>query len=981
MILYTQNLIKDVTEEGGRIEATFEKSKSADKTIRSLSNVSLDHSFSVRDFIAWDRFLHLFGDPMEIEYRDNKLIVIDAVINSFTLWIDAIERPRVKTKEEKIMNAGKWESSAVPREFLPRGNTLLSLYAPYLFHFAKSHDLSRETIRIKSCLALCRLFSMRFDEAIEENFVHVFFGIVYEGLVYGSLSVKSAIILGSKNLFSVGIEGIDLLIPDYVEICTEILCREISDENVAKSALSILQSFIPLSIHYEDVTLEDLETVIPPENEDSPEYKKRSITVSSSRPVNYKEVQKLLLKCFMSAVKSQNFENLRITSMWSIFSLISHVSLCRAADGKFLEDCISVFIPFLSYAEQQHIGRVSIEIIRSLSHFHDLLSSNSVQMIIRGICGNAFNVAHLLKKNTNVGNQVDLFLAELIYCLIDWVMVIGSSMLEEHSSNNDVFALLETCMSITASSESTAKFTQLRDAALTAIHYCVGKVDNFPNPEGIDISSSLISETNDPDDDTEALQISDETALSSHIFLVFKNSCLVSLSDRSQISTSGKLEKVSRMIIRDFGGKSCWDFKMVNPSDVIDLLFQNEEQRKSETIESIRFSSTNEILLLQNAADSSEAVEEKACSSGCNSSQDLLGTVLNLIESEFPQDSLIQPLYKGDFGLSLELSNILPQSVKDESSRRMPEIMSRMDLLMEQEKQSAMHKMNSKEEITDRMLSHEAFFNAGPFDHSRLLLAHLSWISHKSEEDGDLKILERNDKLLRSLKLLDQIYSRECHKIGVIFVKEGQEHQRVILQNDKGSEMYEKFVDGIGWNIDVTKHRGFLGGLDPRHTTGKYAPYWANATTEIIFHVASRMPTNPSDPQQIHKKRQVGNDHVHIVWSEHSRDYLPSTISSSFNDVHIVIYPLTNRLYRIQIHAKDKVPPFGPLQSGMIVSESVLVPLVRITALNANRAVRFSTPGYDRPFPTRKKYIDEIIDRHALPTTRKDLLSLFFSSP
>jgi hypothetical protein len=143
-----------------------------------------------------------------------------------------------------------------------------------------------------------------------------------------------------------------------------------------------------------------------------------------------------------------------------------------------------------------------------------------------------------------------------------------------------------------------------------------------------------------------------------------------------------------------------------------------------------------------------------------------------------------------------------------------------------------------------------------------------------------------------SLKLLDTTPSRECHKIGVIYVAAAQDDQRVILRNERGSPEYEAFVDALGWPVDVSQHAGFLGGLDPHGATGRHTPYFATSAVEMIFHVATRMPTVAGDPQQVHKKRQVGNDHVHIVWSDSSRDYLTSTISSHFNDVHIVIYPL-----------------------------------------------------------------------------------------
>ncbi len=205
----------------------------------------------------------------------------------------------------------------------------------------------------------------------------------------------------------------------------------------------------------------------------------------------------------------------------------------------------------------------------------------------------------------------------------------------------------------------------------------------------------------------------------------------------------------------------------------------------------------------------------------------------------------------------------------------------------------------------------------------------------------------------------------------------GQDDQRQILRNEHGSAAYHRFLQSLGWTVDVSKHKGFLAGLDGVGlSTGRYSVYYASSTFELMFHVVTCMPTKPNDPQQIHKKRQVGNDHVHIVWSDHTREYRPSTISSQFNDVHIVIYPLANQLYRIQIHTKKGVvPPFGPLQDGMVVTGEVLGPMVRATALNANRARRYSTPGYGRPYPTRKKAIDEIVQRHSMRLPPQEFLS------
>jgi hypothetical protein len=252
------------------------------------------------------------------------------------------------------------------------------------------------------------------------------------------------------------------------------------------------------------------------------------------------------------------------------------------------------------------------------------------------------------------------------------------------------------------------------------------------------------------------------------------------------------------------------------------------------------------------------------------------------------------------------------------------------------------------------------------FQMSRLILSHLGFFNHNLQ--SRFCQLQPNAKLLRSLRLLDAAPERDCHKIGVIYVKEGQDQQQEILCNMGGSDRYEKFLDSLGWRTTLNKHLGFLGGLDATmNSTGSEAPYYADYKLEVMFHVPSMMPTTKKEPQQIHKKRHVGNDHVNIIWTEHTRDYYKNTIVSHFNFVHIVIYPLVNGLFRVDVHVKDEnqTPLFGPLCVGSIVlSEHVLAPLVRNTALSGNRLARKHSTGYSKPYVSRKALIAELAQRY-----------------
>jgi hypothetical protein len=285
-------------------------------------------------------------------------------------------------------------------------------------------------------------------------------------------------------------------------------------------------------------------------------------------------------------------------------------------------------------------------------------------------------------------------------------------------------------------------------------------------------------------------------------------------------------------------------------------------------------------------------------------------------------------------------------------------------------------------------------------------------------------------------------HRRELQKIGVIYVKRGQEDQNTILRNDKASRspLFSEFIHALGWTVPVANHLGYTGGLDRLNRTtgaprllllihiyiyltaggcqqGEYTPYYANHALEVIFHDITSMPTEDTDEQQILKatptpphpptkplprgplirdgatvvclgwacvracvrcqeqKRHVGNDIVHIVYSEHARDYHPVTITSQFNDAHVVVYPLPDGLFRVQVFRKPGVGLFGPLIDGMVVRKELVGQLVRQTAMNANRYVRYSTQGYEPPYPTRRRYLNDLAHRFSLDPDPPALLA------
>ncbi|KAJ7991111.1 hypothetical protein DPEC_G00293870 [Dallia pectoralis] len=261
------------------------------------------------------------------------------------------------------------------------------------------------------------------------------------------------------------------------------------------------------------------------------------------------------------------------------------------------------------------------------------------------------------------------------------------------------------------------------------------------------------------------------------------------------------------------------------------------------------------------------------------------------------------------------------------------------------------------------------------FYYCRLLLNILGMNSW--EKRTNFHLLKKNEKLLRELKNLDSRQCRETHKMAVFYVAEGQEDKHSILSNTSGSQAYEDFVSGLGWEVNLTTHCGFMGGLQKNRSTGLTTPYFATSTVEVMFHVSTRMPPD-SDDSLTKKLRHLGNDEVHIVWSEHSRDYRRGIIPTEFGDVLIVIYPMKNHMYSIQILKKQEVPFFGPLFDGAIVDERILPTVVRATALNASRALKSLIPLYQNFYEERARYLETIVQHHLETTTFEDYAARVF---
>ena len=229
-------------------------------------------------------------------------------------------------------------------------------------------------------------------------------------------------------------------------------------------------------------------------------------------------------------------------------------------------------------------------------------------------------------------------------------------------------------------------------------------------------------------------------------------------------------------------------------------------------------------------------------------------------------------------------------------------------------------------------------------------------------------VLPDNDVVQRALRNFDRTDTVDGHKAGVVYIGEGQSSEAEILANSRGTDAYETFLSGLGTKIKLKNAKFNTQGLDRvSDIDGTHTYAWRDRVTEIVFHVATMMPTDAeNDPQGVKKKAHVGNDRVKIVYNDSGRAFNFETFPSEMNFVNIVISPeahtggenvamasmprgkATDRYehlpsstelygyYQVQTLCSPKFPQLSPAASLKVVSAEALPTFVRDMALKAS---------------------------------------------
>ncbi|XP_050933986.1 ral GTPase-activating protein subunit alpha-2 isoform X6 [Lates calcarifer] len=950
-------------------------------------------------FVLWRRILGILGDVNSIRCPKIHAKVFSYL---YELW-----HKLAKIRDNLGISVDNQSSPPQPA-FIPP----LRMLASWLFR-ATMLPAEYKAGKLQAYKLICEMMTRHQDVLPNSDFlVHLYY-IMHKGFTSDDQDVLNTIIRScSPRFFFLGLPGFTMLVGDFITAAACVL-SSISPEAPRMEAQTVLGSLVCFPNLYLQIPV------------------LRRVPGSEDIVVSNEDIKDYLVNILLETATKEHCEGARCIAVCSLGLWVCEELMQKNIHHQ-VKDAINVLGVTLKFGNKA-VAQVACDVFQLLiSHWEHLkrLESALPKKIIEIFVA---TIAFLLPSAEHSTVEADKkLMVSLLLCLLDWCMAVPLSLLlepitmpsvEDRTSHKAplldyIYRVLHCCVSGSTlhtqqshyllslsdlstdydlmlgqvksfepppSQTTTTDFGNLLTVAeekrrrnmelipLTArmvMTHLVNHLGHHPLSGGPALLHSLVSENHD-NPYVESSELSSEVFKSPNLQLfVFNDSTLMSyLQIPAETPTVGQPPHPSsqvRVIVRDISGKYSWDGAILyctTQEDSVDVGVFSAVDRPL---------STTTVTHSRNQASSpTKGPHKNHCSDSlsdcCEEEQvDVLDKLLEDLGHSSPE-CLPQPQLKlnqpapSPHGMNIEQESAILEAILRQTQQ-------------EEEQVRRWDADVSFRAACQREPSHQE--PKAPFYFCRLLLNDLgmnSWDRRKS-----FHLLKKNSKLLRELKNLDSRQCRETHKIAVFYIGEGQEDKCSILSNSAGSQAYEDFVSGLGWEVDLATHCGFMGGLQRNGSTGLTAPYYATSTVEAIFHVSTRMPSD-SDDCLTKKLRHLGNDEVHIVWSEHTRDYRRGIIPTDFGDVLIVIYPMKNHMYFIQIMKKPQVPFFGPLFNGAIITGTLLPSLVRATCINASRAVKSRLTLYQSFYEERALYLEAIVQNHREVMTFEDFASQVFS--
>uniref|UniRef100_A0A672SP38 Ral GTPase activating protein catalytic subunit alpha 1 n=1 Tax=Sinocyclocheilus grahami TaxID=75366 RepID=A0A672SP38_SINGR len=953
--------------------------------------------------VMWRRMLGILGDVNSIKDPEIHAQVFDYLCE---LWQNLC-----KIRDNLGISLDN-QSSPPPPDLIPP----LRILTPWLFKATMLGERYKQG-KLHAYKLICKIMKRRQDVSPNSDFLTHFYNIMHCGLLHQDQDIVNTIIKHcSPRFFSIGLPGATMLILDFIVAASRVTsCSSLNAPRV--EAQILLGSLVCLPNLYNE-----LPALHP--------------TTADILMTKFTDVKEHIIKHILTSARDEPSAPARCVALCSLGIWLCE-ELVHGTQHPQIKEALNVICVTLKFSNKT-VALVASDILHLLINYVDELQKfppDTPKKIVEVLIA---TITYLLPATESSPHELDKRLVvSLLLCLLDWVMALppktllqpvqGASDNEKtdksilsciykvlhgcvygaqsfsnpnyfpihlsdlSSPDYDPFLLLENLKEPeplhSPESERSSKLqpvTEVRSriqqglisiAARTVISHLVNHLGHYPMSGGPATLTTQVCENQD-NPYSESADLTPELFDTPNLqFFVLNGTTLLSyLQIRAEDGLPGggmsagltTTSACVRVIVRDISGKHSWDSAVlyspphcITPSQTLQLYSSSNQEEDEEEEAGLELMAPQAKRLCREVIpswdslqDGEDALDEMLQYLGYSSPECLqrTGTPLNI---PAPPPTCVSEKQENDV-----INAILKQCAEER------------DFMLHCGNDLNMRAVVQQEPSPQRPQS--AFY------YCKLLLNILGMNSW--EKRNSFHLLKKNEKLLRELKNLDSRQCRETHKIAVFYVAEGQEDKHSILSNTAGSQAYEDFVSGLGWEVNLTSHCGFMGGLQRNKSTGLTMPYFSTSTVEVMFHVSTRMPPD-SDDSLTKKLRHLGNDEVHIVWSEHSRDYRRGIIPTEFGDVLIIIYPMKNHMYSIQIIKKPEVSVYSMM--GELLTHGILANCLTpidmfLSLMKSMHQSCLTLTHMFISYEERARYLETIVQHHLEPTTFEDYAARVF---
>ncbi|XP_031651967.1 signal-induced proliferation-associated 1-like protein 3 isoform X2 [Oncorhynchus kisutch] len=233
-----------------------------------------------------------------------------------------------------------------------------------------------------------------------------------------------------------------------------------------------------------------------------------------------------------------------------------------------------------------------------------------------------------------------------------------------------------------------------------------------------------------------------------------------------------------------------------------------------------------------------------------------------------------------------------------------------------------------------------------------------------------LRLALSTPKVTEQLLKLDEQGLSQKHKVGVLLCRAGQSTEEEMYNNEEATPAFSAFMDLLGEQVCLRGFTNYAAQLDTKtDSTGTHSLYTTYQGYEVMFHVSTMLPYMPNNPQQLLRKRHIGNDIVTIIFQEPGAlPFTPQNIRSHFQHVFVIVRvhnPCSDgTCYSVAVTRMKDVPPFGPpIPSGVTFRDpEAFRNFLLAKVINAESAAHKSEKFHTMATRTRQEYLRDLAE-------------------